>query len=172
MLRPVCALIFGLFSIVLSAGAQSPDPTPAQPAAQPQDAAPPPEAKKPKKIVTNEDLHKSAGELSVVGGAKQKPKKATSQTPDAQYVASVRKQLDTLQKQIVDVDKQLVDLKNFSEGDPSNNAVGIKLNKNYNREPIEVQMRELQDKKKDLQTKMDALLDEARKKGVTPGDLR
>jgi len=172
MLRPVCALIFGLLSIVLSAGAQSPDPSPTQPAAQPQDAAPPAEAKKPKKVLTNEDLHKSAGEVSVAGGAKQKPKKVTSQTPDAQYVASVRKQLDTLQKQLADVDKQLDDLKKFSEGDPSNNAVGIKLNKSYNREPIEVQMRELQDKKKDLQTKMDALLDEARKKGVPPGDLR
>jgi hypothetical protein len=30
----------------------------------------------------------------------------------------------------------------------------------------------LQDKKKDLQSKMDALLDEARKKGVEPGELR
>jgi hypothetical protein len=70
------------------------------------------------------------------------------------------------------VDKQLVDLKNFSEGDPANNAVGIKLNKNYNREPMAAQMRELQDKKKDLPTKMDALLDEARKKRVAPGDLR
>lgn len=70
------------------------------------------------------------------------------------------------------IDKQLVDLKNFSSGEPSSSASGIRLNKNYDREPIEVQIRALQDKKKDLQSKIDALLDEARKKGVDPGQLR
>jgi hypothetical protein len=35
-----------------------------------------------------------------------------------------------------------------------------------------VQIRVLQDQKKDLQSKIDALLDEARKKGVEPGQLR
>ncbi len=57
---------------------------------------------------------------------------------DAQYVASVRKQLDKLQGQVADIDKQLVDLKNFSEGEPSTSASGMKLNKSYDREPIEV----------------------------------
>lgn len=33
-------------------------------------------------------------------------------------------------------------------------------------------MRVLQEKKKDLQAQIDALLDEARKKGVEPGQLR
>ena len=33
-------------------------------------------------------------------------------------------------------------------------------------------MRALQDKKKDLESKIDALLDEARKKGVESGELR
>ncbi|HXY23600.1 MAG TPA: hypothetical protein VEI73_03065, partial [Candidatus Acidoferrum sp.] len=88
------------------------------------------------------------------------------------YVASVRKQLEKLQKQIDDIDKQVVDLKNFSKGESSNNASGIKLNKSYNREPIEVQIRALEDQKKDLQAQIDALLDEARKKGVEPGQLR
>jgi len=39
--------------------------------------------------------------------------------------------------------------------------VASKLNKSYEREPIEVQMRALRDKKKDLESKIDAFLDEA-----------
>jgi hypothetical protein len=74
--------------------------------------------------------------------------------------------------QIADIDKQLVDLKNFSAGEPSTTASGVKLDKSYQREPIEVQMRALQDKKKDLESKVDALLDEARKKGVDSSQLR
>jgi len=91
---------------------------------------------------------------------------------DAQYVASVRKQLDKLQGQVADIDKQLVDLKNFSEGEPSTSASGMKLNKSYDREPIEVQMRALRNKKKHVESKIDALLDEARKRGVESSQLR
>jgi chaperonin cofactor prefoldin len=152
--------------------AQTPAPSPAPSASQPQDAVPLTEPKKPKKVLTNEDLSKSTGAISVVGDAKEKPKPSAPRTANAQYIASVRKQLDKLQKQIADIDKQLVDLKNFSSGEPSTNASGVQLNKSYQREPIEVQIRALQDKKKDLQAKMDGILDEARKKGVEPGDLR
>ena len=63
-------------------------------------------------------------------------------------------------------------MKGFSEGESTNNASGVKLDKSLQREPIEVQMRALHDQRKDLQAKMDALLDEARKKGVEPGELR
>jgi hypothetical protein len=77
-----------------------------------------------------------------------------------------------LQEQLADIDKQLVDLKNFSAGEPSTSASGIKLNKKYEREPIEVQIRALQSQKKDLESKIDDLLDEARKKGVDSSQLR
>ena len=77
-----------------------------------------------------------------------------------------------MQGEIAGIDKQLIDLKNFSAGEPSTSASGIKLNQAYQREPIEVQMRALQDQKKDLESKIDALLDEARKKGVESGQLR
>jgi len=137
-----------------------------------QDAAPPAEANKPKKVWTNENLSSATGTVSVVGDPSNKPRPASSKSPNAQYVASVRKQLDKLQGQIADIDKQLIDLKKFSEGEPSTSASGIKLNKSYQREPIEVQMRALQDKKKDLESKVDALLDEARKKGVESSQLR
>ena len=100
------------------------------------------------------------------------PKLPSSKPANSQYVASVRKQLEKLQGQIADIDKQLVDLKKFREGEPSTSASGVKLNKRYEREPIEVQMRALQAQKKDLESKVDTLFDEARKKGVESSQLR
>lgn len=164
------AVVLIIFAAPLAL-AQSPDSASAQPAGQPKDSAAQPEAKKPAKVWTNENLSDASGSVSVVGDAKSKPKVAAPKT-NAQFVTSVRKQLEKLQKQISDVDKQLTDLKNFSKGEPSTSPGGIKLGQRYNREPLEVQIRALEDKKKDLQSKMDELLDEARKKGVEPGELR
>jgi len=164
-------MIFTLFA-AFSAAAQSQDSSAPAPPAASQDSPSSAESKKPKKVWTNEDLSGANGAVSVVGDPKNKPKPASSKLANAQYVASVRKQLDKLQGVIADIEKQLLDLKNFSEGEPSTSASGIKLNKSYEREPIEVQMRALQDKKKDLVSKIDALLDEARKKGVESSELR
>lgn len=151
--------------------AQSPDKGPS-PSGAAQDARSPADPNKPKKVWTNENLPRSRDAVSVVGDLKNKPKPGKAQPRNDAYAAGVRKQLDKWQKQIDDVSKQLLDLRNFSQGDASNNASGMKLNKNYNREPIEVQIRALEDKKKDLQRQIDTLLDEARKKGVEPGWLR
>jgi hypothetical protein len=167
------AAILTLFA-AFSAAAQSQGSSAPAPPALSQDSATPAETKKPKKVWTNENLSGASGTVSVVGDAKNapKPKPAPSKPVDAQYVASVRNQLAKLQGQVADIDKQLVDLKNFSEGEPSTSASGMKLNKNYEREPIEVQMRALRNDKKDLESKIDALLDEARKKGVDSSQLR
>jgi len=142
-------------------------------AAQAQNPALPTEPKKPKKVWTNDNLSDANGAVSVVGNstAGSKTKSNTPKPSDAQLV-SLRKQLEKLQAQMADADKQIVELTNFSKGEPSKSAGGIKLGKGYNREPIEIQIRALQEKKKDLQSKMDALLDEARKKGIEPGQLR
>ena len=80
--------------------------------------------------------------------------------------------IEKLGSQLEDVNKQITDLKNFNAGEPSTRASGVQLDKRYEREPIEVQIRALEDKKKDLKSKIDALYDEARKKSVEPGDLR
>jgi multidrug efflux pump subunit AcrB len=134
----------------------------------------PSDPKQPKKTWTNDNLSDAKGAVSVVGDSKagSKSKAHPAKPADAQYVASVRKQLEKLNTQMADADKQIADLTNFSKGESSTSASGIKLGKGYNREPIEVQIRALQEKKKDLQSKMDAVLDEARKKGVEPGQLR
>jgi hypothetical protein len=172
MSRSLPIAIILTFFAAFSAAAQFQDSTAPPPQASSQDSTPPPEAKKPKKVWTNENISHTSGAISVVGDPKNKPKPASSKPANAQYAASVRKQLDKLQGQIADIDKQFVDLKNFSAGEPSTSASGIKLDKSYQREPIEVQMRALQDKKKDLESKVDALLDEARKKGVDSSQLR
>src|SRR5215471_2134157 len=148
MLRLLSFGVLAVLLVALQATAQSQDPAASPPESKPQDSPAPTEAKKPKKVVTNEDLPKSVG------------------------VGSVRGQLEKLQKQIDDVDKQIVDLKNFRDGEPSTTASGVKFDKSVEREPIEVRIRALQNQKKDLQSKIDALLDEARKKGVEPGELR
>ncbi len=165
------AMILSLFAAV-SAAAQSQGSSAPASHTPSQDSAAPAETKKPKKVWTNENLSGASGPVSVVGDLKNAPKPVSPKPVNAQYVASVRKQLDKLQGEIADIDKQLVDLKNFSEGEPSTSASGLKLNKSYEREPIEVQMRALRDKKKDLESKIDALLDEARKKGVESTQLR
>jgi hypothetical protein len=165
--------ILSLFA-AFSAAAQSQGSSTAAPSTSSQDSATPTETKKPKKVWTNENLSGASGTVSVVGDPKNAPKQkpASSKPVDAQYVASVRNQLAKLHGQVADIDKQLVDLKNFSEGEPSTSASGLKLNKSYEREPIEVQMRALRNDKKDLESKIDALLDEARKKGVDSSQLR
>jgi hypothetical protein len=155
-----------------SAAAQSQESSAPPPQASSQDATPPAGAKKPKKVWTNENVSSATGTVSVGGDPKNQPKASSSKPTNAQYVASVRKQLEKLQGQIADIDKQLVDLKKFRDGEPSTSTSGVKLNKRYEREPIEVQMRALQAQKKDLESKVDALLDEARKKGVESSQLR
>jgi chaperonin cofactor prefoldin len=174
MLRSLSLPILAVFLTAFPAVAQTTDPSASPPASQPQNSSASTDAKKPKKVWTNEDISKSTNRDSVMGDGKDKdkPKQAAPRTANAQYVASIRKQLEKLQRQLEDVDKQITDLKNFNAGEPSTTASGVKLNKSYQREPIEVQIRALQDQKKDLQSKIDALYDEARKKGVEPGELR
>ena len=174
MLRSLSLPILALFLTAFPAVAQTTDPGTSKPAPATQDSAASSDAKKPKKVWTNEDISKSTNGVSVVGDAKEKdkPKPVATRTGNAQYVASIRRQLEKLQNQLADVDKQITDLKNFHAGEPSTTASGIQLDKRYQREPIEVQIRALQNKKKDLQSKIDALYDEARKKEVEPGELR
>jgi len=173
--RPLLLLLFALVFAGLPAAAQTGDPTSPPPASPPQNSATSADAKKPKKVLTNEDLANSTGKISVVGNGQNnpgsKPQAATPKAANPQYIAAVRNQIEKLLKQIVDVDKQITDLKNFKAGEPSTNSSGVQLDRRYEREPVEVQIRALQDKKKDLQAKLDVLYDEARKKGVEPGDL-
>jgi hypothetical protein len=154
---------------------QSAPPPPSAPDAASSDpaaSAPAPAPKKPKKVWTNDDVTGGIGPISVVGdGRGVKGKNAVQNPPDPAYIANVRKQLQKLQEQMADSDKEFATLKDFSEGEPVATS-DREFHKSYNSQPIDQQMTNLQIKKKDLQSKIDVLLDEARKKGVEPGQLR
>jgi hypothetical protein len=128
--------------------------------------------KKSKKVWTNENMSDASGPISVVGDNRGIKGKTSPQSPaDPQYIAKTKKDLQKLQEQIDDANKQLATLKSFSEGEPVGSGAQ-EFHKGYNNQPIEQQRVNLEAKKKDLQAKIDALLDEARKKGVEPGQLR
>ena len=162
MLRSL-SLPIAAFFLTIPAAAQTADPSTAPPAAKAQDATASTEVQKPKKVPTNEDLSKTNGKISVVGDTREQPKPAAPTAATPQYIASARKQLEKLEKQLEEVNKQITDLKNFNAGEPSTNASGVQLDKSFQREPIEVQLRARQDKKRDLQAKIDTLYDEAQK---------
>ena len=172
MFRPLLLPVLVFVFAALPGVAQTTDPNAQPPASQPQNSTPSADAKKSKKVWTNEDLSKTPGAVSVVGDNKEKPKPVGPRTATPQYIASVCSQLEKLQKQLEDVNKQITDLKNFSDGKPTNTASGVQLDRRYEREPVEVRIRPLQDKRKDLESKIEALNDEARKRGVLPGELR
>jgi uncharacterized coiled-coil protein SlyX len=143
-------------------------PTPAQNTT----ALAPADAKKIKKVWTNEDVSGLNGPVSVVGNSKNIGKGASDGKADGQYIANTRKELAKLQSQLDDTEKQIADLKDFSEGKAPATSGSYQIDKGYNRVPVNQQITSLQKKKKQLQDKIDALVDEARKKGVQPGDLR
>lgn len=161
-----------------SSSSQSSNPASASQAQAPaQDGSPASvDGKKTKKVWTNDDVNGLKDPVSVVGNSKN-PGKAGAGTgsgtkADPQYIANTKRELVKLQSQLEDTDKQLGDLKDFSAGKAPATSSGYQINKGYNRVPVDQQITGLEDKKKQLQGKIDALLDEARKKGVLPGDLR
>jgi hypothetical protein len=171
--------IFFLLGVACGSAAQATDPSqqqrlPAQQApAQPATETPPRDSstKKTKKVWTNEDLDRAHGGSSAAGETTNAGKSKAGNAADAGYVANLRKQLEKLQGQMMDADKQIAKLKDFNSGEP----VGTnqrQLHKSYNSEPTSLQIQALETKKIAMQAKIDALLDEARKKGIEPGQLR
>jgi hypothetical protein len=156
------------------APSQSQNPAPAPAASQPQDSssAASADAKKPKKVWTNDDVGSLNGSVSVVGNAKNQGKASAGGKADGQYIANTKKELAKLQSELDDTETQLADLKDFSQGKAPATSSGYQINKGYNRVPVDQQITSLEDKKKQTQAKIEALFDEARKKGVLPGDLR
>lgn len=177
--RFAVGLLAGTFAIggfALAGPRQGQDPPPPPQSSQtPQTQTSPTPApaavKSTKKVWTNEEVGGLNGTVSVVGNSKAPAKSTPGKPADAKYVADVRKQLQKLRSQLADTNKELQDLKDFQAGKPASSS-GYPLSKGYGRIPIDQQISSLEAKKKDLEDKIDSLLDEARKRGVTPGDLR
>ena len=146
----------------------------------------PTDAKKPKKVWTNDELGSVKGAVSVVGdansaGGETSTKKAADSldavaTPEnkearQKQVEAYRGQIRQLQAQIDAADKRISQLRNF-KGENTSPAGGINPNQGYNMVPIEDQVRQLEDKKKQAQAKIDDVESDARKNGIEPGELR
>jgi hypothetical protein len=180
------SLGFFMLFAALPAIAQSPDSgsTPPPSSAKPADPAPTAPAatdkKKPKKVWTNDEIGSVKGNVSVVGdgnSSSAKPGQAQSSASgpasDArqQQIENYRNQIQGYKDQIDAIDKQIDQLKNFKAENTSPSG-GIKMHQGYNMVPLEDQVKQLEDKKKQLQAKIDDTEVEARKNGIDPGDLR
>jgi hypothetical protein len=156
-------------------------PAPAPGAAKATPAAP--EKKKPKKVWTNDDVSSIPGSVSVVGDASKSDSSSSQQnnsSADAGAAADEvrQKQIDgykdqirQLQSQIDAADKSIAQLKNF-KGENNSPSGGINMNQGYNMVPVEDQVKQLEDKKKQMQAKIEDVENEARKNGIDSGDLR
>ena len=163
--RPVrhfsCSL--ALFALVPAVLAQDP----ARPAAP---ASPPAAAAKPKKVWTNDDIEPAAP-ASVREAKPAAVNAGKTSDSNAKLAGELRTKLEKLQGQLTDTEKALHDLRNFEAGEGNGNA-GRQLHKGYNMEPVPEQIQKLEAKRLELEEQIDALYDEARKKGILPGQLR
>lgn len=150
------------FCVSLAATAQDPSPTSGTTSAP---TSPPAKAKK---IYTNDDVA-AAGPVS---SSTAKTKSAAT-NPDAntKLAHDLKAGLDKLNAQLSDTDKQIDELKKFQAGETSGNA-GHQLHKGYNMEPIPEQIQKLEARRQQIAAQIDAIYDEARKKGILPGQLR
>jgi hypothetical protein len=181
------AITLGSFLLftALPACAQSPDsrsPTSPKPSDTAAGAATDASAekKKPKKIWTNEEIGSVKGDVSVVCDSNSSPNKTADKRPSAggagdahqQQVQGYRDRIQECQSQIDAIDdKRIAQLKNFKAENTAPSG-GINPSQGYNMVPREDQVKQLEEKKKQLQSKIDDTEIEARKNGIDSGDLR
>jgi uncharacterized protein (UPF0335 family) len=127
-------------------------------------------APKPKKVYTNDDVQPASEGTA----AAAKPTRSTAPSgkePNAELARSMRAKLEKLEVQIKDADKQIDDLKRFQAGETNGDA-SHQWHKGYNTTPIPEQIAKLEQKRSQLQVQVEAIYDEARKRGIQPGQLR
>ena len=158
-------LLFAALAVPGVAQAQS-QPAPDSNASAPAASSTP--APAPKKVWTNEDIPsvRSAPDKRTQGSGT-----APKQTADAATVDRIRKNLQKLQSQLDDVNKKLQSYTDFMKGEAVSTDAR-QMDKGVNRMPVDQQIAQLQEKKKQLDGQISDLYDEARKKGIDPGQLR
>lgn len=151
----------------------------------PQTAGSKPAAKKKtNRVWTNEDVGQLTGNVSVVGdetraAAKPKmaPKSGDEPSPaqtsgeDAKDAAWYRKRLAPLYAQVESLDRQIEKLKNF-KGNNASSEGGIQYGGRYSMTPVGDQVKQLEAKKKTVQSTIDDLESDARHHGIGSGELR
>jgi hypothetical protein len=152
-----------------TAPASTPDQGSPNSTTSPEPVAKPPA---PKKVWTNENLAEVGGNVSVVGDKRNQKYSMTPTKPaDPGTVSRIKQELQKLQAQLDQVNQKLATFKEFQEGETVSHG-DDEIKSGYTRTPVNQQMAALQQKKKKLETQIDALVDEARKMGIEPGQLR
>jgi hypothetical protein len=137
---------------------------------------------KPKKVWTNEEISGVGGDgaISVVGkagGGDSNPssnnfqKTAPGSAARDQQAATYRDRLHQLNNQRETIDKKISQLRNF-KADDARPSGGIGMHHGYYMTPVEDQVKQLEEKKKQIQAQIDAVEEQARKNGFEPGQLR
>jgi predicted nucleic acid-binding Zn-ribbon protein len=138
------------------------------------------EKKKPKKVWTNDELGSVEGDVSVVGeqdfSAEDRQSSNTYQANNRknirqQQIRNYRGQIQQLQGQIDAAEKRISQLKNF-KGENTAPSGGINPTQGYNMVPLEDQVKQLEERKKQLQARIEDVENDARKNGIEPGELR
>jgi|SRR5579863_2375905 len=168
-------LILGLACICHMAGLQT--------MAQTTDAKPPAAAgekkpadgTKPKKVWTNEEVGSLQGTVSVVGtnrpAERETGASASTGDPRRSKILRYRAAIAELRKKIDAADQRIAQYKNFKADDSSPNG-GINPNKGYSMVPLDEQVKQLEEKKKQLLANIEDLENQAKKEGIEPGELR
>jgi hypothetical protein len=190
-------LLFAASSCLAQSQDQSQDKnngTAATNAAKPDAAAnstpanPPAEKKKQKKVWTNDEIGSVGGTVSVVGESTASSSTGSASSglnkkktePDANAPADDARQrlIDNYRNQIADIhsqmdaiDERIAQLKSF-KAENTDPTGGINPTQGYNMVPLEDQVKQLEEKKKKLDSKISDIEVEAEKNGIDPGDLR
>jgi len=180
--------ILGLVWICQMAGlptmAQTPDSTTAASSSQPTVGTKtasatgekkPADATKPKKVWTNEEVGSLQGTVSVVGTNRPaEPQTGAFESagdPRRGKILRYRAAITELRKKIEAADQRIAKYKNF-KADDSSPYGGINPNKGYNMVPLDEQVKQLEEKKKQLLANIEDLENQAKKEGIEPGEVR
>ena len=131
---------------------------------------------KTKKVWTNEEVGDLQGPVSVVG-TKHSPEGPTqssqSEAADSRRgkIQRYRAAIAELRKKIDAADKRITQYKNFKADDSGPNG-GINPNKGYSMVPLDEQVKQLEEKKKQMLASIEELENQAKKEGIEPGELR
>src|SRR2546425_13105635 len=132
------------------------------------------DTKKPKKVWTNDEISGLNGGVSVVGEeAKAKPPKSsnTQSSANASEISRLRRELRKLRADLEKIGKQIHDLKQFNAGETTGSA-GMQLHRGYTTASIPDQIKQLEEKRKQIETRIAAIEDNARNRRIEPDQLR
>ncbi len=95
----------------------------------------------------------------------------TQSGANASEISRLRKELQKLRADLEKIDKQIHDLKQFNAGETTGSA-GMQLHRGYSSAPVPDQIKQLEEKKKWIEGRIEALEDDSRKQRIEPGQLR